>query len=204
MRRLLLAAGAALSLIGGGARAASVTDFVGPDDADLDVTFFSVSYDAGEEAFRLRATMAGAIDPSRFGLYAIGVNTGTGTNAPFANVGNPDVVFNQVIAVFKTGAVSVGGNPLTANISGASLSLVVPLSLLPTTGFQPARYAFNIWPRNGGDPSDNFQISDFAPDNATLAAAPEPAAWAAMLLGFGVLGGVLRARRRPAAAPALA
>lgn len=65
MRKFLLAVGAALSLAGG-AEAASVTDatgdflpdFVGPNDADLDVTFFSVSFDAVEEAFRLRATMA--------------------------------------------------------------------------------------------------------------------------------------------------
>ena len=203
MRKFLLAAGAALSLAGGGAQAASVTDpvgdflptFVGPNDAALDVTFFSVSFDDAADEFRLRATMAGDIDPNVFGLYAIGVNTGTGPIAPFGNIGNPNVIFNQVIVVLKTGMANVGGNPVAATISGDSLSVVVPLSLLPSTGFDPFRYAFNIWPRNGGDPTNNFQISDFAPNNANLAAVPEPATWAAMILGFGLAGGVLRRRR---------
>lgn len=97
--------------------------------------------------------------------------------------------------MFKTGAADLGGNPLTATISGDSLSLVVPLALLPSTGFKPNQYAFNIWPRNGGDPANNFQISDFAPDNANLAAVPEPATWAVMILGLGLAGGVLRRRR---------
>ena len=212
MRKLLLAAGAALLLAGGGAQAASVTDpvgdflptFVGPNDADLDVTFFSVSFDDDADVFRLRATTAGDINPAVFGLYAIGVNTGTGPIAPFANIGNPNVIFNQVIAVFKTGAVSVGPNSLTADISGDSLSLVVPLALLPSTGFDPFQYAFNIWPRNGGDPTNNNQISDFAPNNATLAAVPEPATWAVMILGFGLAGGVMRRRRAFGAALGLA
>ena len=210
MRKFLLAAGFALSLAGG-AQAASVTDpvgdflptFVGPNDADLDVTFFSVVFDADAAAFNLNATMAGDINPDVFGLYAIGVNTGSGPIAPFANIGNPNVIFNQVIVVLKSGIASVGANPLSATISGADLSVVVPLALLPSTGFNPNQYAFNIWPRNGADPAHNFQISDFAPDTANLAAVPEPATWAVMLLGFGVLGGVLRARRVRAAANVL-
>ena len=203
MRKFLLVAGAVLSFAGGSVQAASVSDpageflptFIGPNDADLDVTFFSVNFDAVARAFELHATMAGDIDPNQPGLYAIGVNTGTGPIAPFANIGNPNVIFNQVIGVQKTGAAFVDANLLTATRSGASLSLVVPLALLPSTGFSPNHYAFNIWPRNGFDPANNAQISDFAPNNATLAAVPEPATWAAMILGFGLAGGVLRRRR---------
>jgi hypothetical protein len=46
-------------------------------------------------------------------------------------------------------------------------------------------------------------ISDFAPNNSTLstvgvtAAAPEPAIWATMVLGFGLCGAALRTSRRP-------
>jgi len=201
MRNLLLAAGAVLTLAAAApAHAVAITDptgdflpsFVGAQDADLDVTAFSVTYDPVALAFNLSATMAGAIDSGRPGLYAIGVNTGTGTIRPFAGIGAPNVIFNQVIAVQKTGAAAVGVNALTATISGASFSLAVPLALLPSTGFSPNNYGFNIWPRNGF--GNNNQISDFAPNNATVAPVPEPASWALMILGFGVLGTALRRR----------
>jgi hypothetical protein len=203
MRKLLLVAGAILTLAGAGAaQAATVADpvgdflpsFVGTHDPDLDVTSFSVNYDPVGLAFSLSATLAGPINPALPGLYVIGVNTGTGAIAPFAGIGEPNVIFNQVAVVQKTGAAAIGLNNLTANISGNAFSLVVPLSLLPSTGFTPQDYGWNLWPRNGL--GNNNQISDFAPENATLAAGiPEPASWALMIAGFAVLGGVLRRRR---------
>ena len=74
------------------------------------------------------------------------------------------------------------------------LSLVLPLSLLPSTGFEPGHYSFNIWPRSG-TVGGLATISDFAPDNSDLSAAPEPASWAMMLGGFGLVGGAMRRRR---------
>jgi hypothetical protein len=77
----------------------------------------------------------------------------------------------------------------------------VPVSLLPSTGFAPQNYGFNIWPREGAVVTNNSQITDFAPNNALLAVTgvftpvPEPASWLMMILGFGVIGGVLRFRR---------
>jgi hypothetical protein len=206
MRRLLLAAGAALTLGGGSAHATTISDpagdflpsFVGTHDADLDVLSFGVDYNAVTSQFLLTATLGGAIDPTKAGLYVIGVNTGTGLIHPFGGIGEPNVLFNQVIVLQKTGAATIGANPLTATISGDRFSLFVPLSLLPTTGFAPDRYGFNLWPRNGL--GNNNQISDFAPENRTLAAVPEPATWAMMVAGFGLLGGALRTRRRPSAA----
>jgi hypothetical protein len=211
MRKLLLSAVAAITLAGGGtAHALSVVDptgdflgsFVGDHDADLDVTAFSVAFDNVANTFKLDATFAGAINPSKPGLYAIGVNTGTGVIAPFGGIGNPNVIFNQVIVVQKTGAVSIGMNNLTAILSGDSFSLTVPLALLPSTGFAAGDYGFNIWPRNGL--GANSQISDFAPNNANLSAVPEPATWAMMLAGFVLLGGALRRRRTSKGAHAFA
>ncbi|UAK26659.1 PEPxxWA-CTERM sorting domain-containing protein [Sphingomonas nostoxanthinifaciens] len=145
--------------------------------------------------------MAGPIDPSLPGFYAIGVNTGTGP-ASFASIGLPGVRFNQVIAVQKAGTAVVSGSSLPAGsvtIVGDLLSVVVPLSLLPSTGFAPEAYGFNIWPRSGAGGTE--VISDFAPDNATVAAAvPEPAGWMMMILGFGVLG--IRMRSRLVSKPA--
>jgi hypothetical protein len=66
-----------------------------------------------------------------------------------------------------------------------------------------ANYGFNIWPRFGATVTGNSQISDFAPNNALLsvngiiAAVPEPSSWLTMMLGFGLLGGMMRRRRRP-------
>jgi hypothetical protein len=189
--------------LSGAAQATTVTDptgdfiasYTGPHEADLDVTSFSVTYNATAQAFTVSSTMAGAIDASLPGFYAIGVNTGTGTG-PFAGIGAPNVLFNKVISVQKTGAATISGVavPGGAQISGDTLSLIVPLSMLPTTGFAPLNYGWNIWPRSG-TVGGNAVISDFAPNNATIAAVPEPASWAMMLGGFGLVGAAVRRRR---------
>lgn len=194
-----------LALAAGQAHATAVVDPTGdflPSyagtpalDADLDVTFFRVDYDPVALAFNFSATLAGDINPGRAGVYVIGANTGTGTIRPFAGIGAPNVIFNQAIVVAKTGGVTIGANTsLTAAITGASFNLTVPLALLPATipGFAPTDYGFNLWPRNGL--GNNNQISDFAPNNANIAAVPEPASWALMILGFGGLGTALRRR----------
>ncbi|QDZ08976.1 PEP-CTERM sorting domain-containing protein [Sphingomonas panacisoli] len=68
---------------------------------------------------------------------------------------------------------------------------------MPSTGYAPENYGFNLWPRIGT--GNNNQITDFSPENATLAVitpVPEPATWSLMILGFGAVGGVMRHRRR--------
>ncbi len=212
MRKLFFASAAALALAisGGAAQAATVIDpagdflpsFIGPNDADLDVTNFSISYDGGTSTFLLGAVLAGAINPATAGFYVIGVNTGTGPIAPFGGIGHPNVRFNQVVVIQKAGTGLVtgpSGGPLAAGavtIVGNLFTARVPLAFLPTTGFDPLHYGFNLWPRNGS--GNNNQISDFAPENATISIAgiPEPAGWALMIAGFGVAGMTLRRRTR--------
>jgi hypothetical protein len=94
----------------------------------------------------------------------------------------------------------LGANTLTALLSGNQFIVSVPVALLPSTGAAPSSYGFNIWPRFGATVTGNAQISDFAPDNALLSAngllpVPEPATWLMMLLGFGLIGGIMRFRR---------
>lgn len=187
------------------AQAATVVDptgdflasYTGPHQADLDVTSFSISYNASLQQFLVQSTMAGTIDPTLGGFYAIGVNTGSATApGPFAGIGQPNVIFNNVVVVQKSGAATIAGAPVPggALIGGNAFSLIVPLSMLASTGFTPANYAWNIWPRSatiGG----TAVISDFAPENATIAAVPEPATWALIVTGFGLVGGTLRSRR---------
>jgi hypothetical protein len=181
-----------------------VNDFLptytaGPKLADLDVTSFSVNYNSVSALFTLGATFAGEIDPSTAGFYVFGVNTGTGTVRPFGSIGEPNVIFNQAIAIQKNGTGAIGAtalDPSTISIAGNILTARVPLALLPSTGFGPNQYGFNLWPRIGA--GNNNQITDFAPENATLAVAavPEPATWVMMLFGFGAVGASFRYRRR--------
>ena len=172
--------------------------FVGPNSPDLDVTSFSVSYNSAASTFILGASFAGAINPATAGIYVIGANTGTGPIAPFASLGQPNVIFNQAIVVRKDGTGSIGATTLapgTITISGNTLTALIPLSLLPSTGFSADRYGFNLWPRIGL--GSNAQISDFAPENATLSAAvPEPSSWLLLLTGFALTGAAMRRRRR--------
>lgn len=199
---------AALALVAGTgtAHAVTITDatgdflagFIGTQDPDLDVTSFSVTYDNVTSSFTLGATFAGVINPALAGRYVIGVNTGTGVNAPFAAIGQGNVRFNQTVTVQKNGTGSVGATALAAGavtINGNAFTAVVPLSLLPTTGWTPVQYGWNLWPRNGG--TGVTAISDFAPENSLLAISPipEPASWLMMMFGFGIAGGALRMRR---------
>ena len=131
----------------------------------------------------------------------IGIDTGTGAIKPFASIGEPNVIFNQVIIVQKNGTATVGSTSLTTLLSGNQFIVSVPVALLPSTGFTPANFGFNIWPRAGTTVTNNSQISDFAPNNALmsvngiLSAVPEPASWLSMLLGFGLIGAAMRVRR---------
>ena len=168
--------------------------YVGPLNAGLDVTSFTVSFDGTN--FTLGATMAGPIDPALVGgLYVIGVDTGGSANpGPFANIGNPDVIFNRVIVLNgQTEVATLSGTILVSDITGNMFSITVPVSLFGTTALGPLEYGFNLWPRVGT--GNNNQISDFAPDNAVLRLVPEPATWMTMLLGFGIAGMALRRRR---------
>ena len=86
--------------------------FAGPHNADLDVTDFSVMFDGTN--FLLGGTLAGNILAVDTPLYVIGVNTGTGVNAPFGGIGEPNVVFNQVVLITgATGTGAVGATPVT-------------------------------------------------------------------------------------------
>jgi PEP-CTERM motif len=173
--------------------------FVGPNDADLDVTSFSVTFNSTTNVFTLGAVFAGVINPANPGRYVFGVNTGTGVLAPFAAIGQPLVTFNQAVVINKDGTGTVGATALPISdivVIGNQLTAKVALALLPTTGFTPTQYGWNLWPRNGV--AGNTGISDFAPNNALLAITPVPEAgtWGMIIVGLGAAGIGLRRRRR--------
>lgn len=211
--KMMTAAGLMMLALASPATAATVVDatgdflptYVGPPLADLDVTSFSVAYNGATSIFTLGATFAGSIDPSTVGFYVFGVNTGTGTIRPFAALGQGNVIFNQAVTIRKDGTGSLGQtalDPSDISIAGNILTFKIAASLLPSTGFAPESYGWNLWPRIGT--GNNNQITDFSPENATLAASavPEPATWAMLIIGFGAVGGTMRSRRRGVSAPA--
>jgi hypothetical protein len=176
--------------------------FTGPHNGDLDVLSIRVSLSGS--FFKLDATLGGPIGTTTGGLYVWGVNRGAGTpNFVTNDPGLNKVLFDSVVVLDNLGGgrvvqLGVPGAFVLASgavtISGNSISALVPTGALPTRGFAFERYGFNLWPRSGGGPFS--LISDFAPNNATIAAIPEASVWFMMVAGFGATGAALRARRR--------
>lgn len=177
--------------------------YVGPHNGDLDVLKISESIIGTN--FVVSSTLAGPIGTTPGTIYVWGVDRGAGTALFGASLGLDKVLFDAVVVLFPdlTGlAVLIPGaaTPLPAGsvtISGNTITGTIPIALLPSTGFTPEHYGFNLWPRLAGGPVAN--IADFAPDNATIHAVPEPASWALMIAGLALVGGSMRRRGAVAA-----
>jgi hypothetical protein len=98
--------------------------------------------------------------------------------------------------IAPTGAFMI--DPGAVHISGRTITLSLDRSLLPSTGFDFTDFTYNLWPRYGTAGGGNGMVTDFAPDNQNFkasAAVPEPAAWAFMIMGFGLVGTAMRRRQ---------
>jgi hypothetical protein len=191
--------------------------FAGDKDhsPDLDVRHLEATYDYN--SIRLSAQMWGDIGTTSNGLYIWGVDRGAGTpfldELPGPKIGGPDVTFDSFLQLNNDGTgFAVVFHPVPGNtvgtpdvfdfsadqitIAGDTISVVVPRAWLPSTGADISQYGFNMWPRIIGTGNNSF-VSDFGPDttNMTANAVPEPATWAMMITGFGLVGSTLRRRR---------
>lgn len=209
---LMLAAAVAVTAAATPARAAPFVDaandfiatYTGPQGADLDVLVSEVFLESG--VFNFTATLGGAVGATPGGFYVFGIDRGQGT-ARFGALAT-GVLFDAVVVINNDGTgiardllagVTTVLAPSAISFSGNSLSAFVDASLLPSTGFGATQFSYNLWPRSPG--AGIGTISDFAPDNANalITAVPEPASWALLIAGFGLVGFSARRRRATAA-----
>ena len=180
---------------------------VAPHNSDLDVVSAAGFYNTTAQQFTFSATLAGALGQTPGALYVWGLDRGQGTQR-FLN-GSPPIgagVFFDSVLILRpngTGVYNDFINNTMTNLAAGSVQLNgntitgadLPLSLFPSTGFQPGEYTWNIWPRVGL--GQNNQISDFAPDaaNVPVTSVPEPETYVMLLSGLGLIG-ALRVRRK--------
>jgi PEP-CTERM motif len=187
--------------------------YTGPPDGDIDILSGDIAFDG--TSFFLTATMAAAIDATPGQLYAWAINRGTGTPR-IDLLRDPDiapgVLLDAVVVMLPGGGLTVVNIPLVgppvatffpggATVLGDTISATVALSSLPSAGFLPGDYTFSFASRMRVDPAvdgTNNEIADFLTGSGSLKprAVPEPGTWLTMLLGFGIMGGVLRNKRR--------
>lgn len=206
----LLALGAAMAQAQGIADPAGdfLSTYTGPRNGDLDVLGAFAGYNAQTSRFTFSGTFAAAVGTTLGAFYVWGLDRGQGTErfvagTPSVGAGvrfdsvvflRPDSTARVVRFVGATntftelalGTATIVGNTISASIDG---------SLLPSTGFAPTGYTWNLWPRTGGT---NDTIADFAPDrsNAPIAPVPEPETYALLMGGLAVMGLVSRRRKK--------
>jgi hypothetical protein len=174
--------------------------YTGPQGGDLDVLSIGVRRSAA--TFTFSSTQAADVGTTAGGFYVWGINRGQGT-ARFGALAS-GVLFDAVLLLRPNGTGNFNDLLNAANsfalpagavtISGATITGVVSIASIPSTGFAAADYKFNLWPRGPG--AGNAAISDFAPNNSSVASfVPEPASWAMLIAGFGLTGAMLRRRR---------
>jgi len=181
--------------------------YTGPRVGDLDAFSSEVTLNTVTGTLAFTGTMTSPIGTTAGAFYVWGVNRGAGTER-FVN-GTPSVGagvrFDSVVVLRPDGSGQVNNlltgvnSVLTAGsviISGSTISSVpLPISLFPSTGFEPVNYTWNLWPRVS-TVTGNAAISDFLPDasNAPLTIVPEPASLAVLCAVTLVMA---RRKRRP-------
>ena len=203
-----------------GVAAPFLPTYTGPVNEALDLNSIGVAFDGAN--FILSSTSNALISTAPSGaLFVWGVNRGAGTarfNTSPPTATNPDigsnVLFDSVFVInpFGTSVVNLFNGPATAvpagdiTVSGNTITAVLPDSFLPSDGFAPSAYTFDLWPRVGAGQND--QIAQFFgtsnatnPVNVGATSVPEPRSWAIMAAALGMLA---LFAFRPRSAPARA
>lgn len=215
-----LAAGLSLALTASSASAATgVVDalfdfaptYVGGRHGDLDIAFAIATLE--NDSLHVRSNQIGWIGDIAPPTFVWGIDRGAGQErlvdgSPTLGAG---IFFDALVVLTgngftgeTSGFVTTFGpdGAVTTDISSSAfaydsvMEALIPLDLLPSTGFVTADYRVNMWTRDAGG---NAHIADFAVDGGMFGvepgAVPEPATWALMIGGFGAVGSALRRRR---------
>lgn len=119
-----------------------------------------------------------------------------GNNLAFYKAGVLQFTFNAGdVTTLLAGKPAYAGNP-NAPFEGANANQPYAFLNFYDTDGTFDQVVFSEAPQIGGYESDNHTVGFFTSQGGTPIAVPEPTSWALMLLGFGGLGSVLRARRR--------
>jgi hypothetical protein len=158
-------------------------DYVGPRLAQLEAVKATGTL-LRDGSFRFLGVNLGMINPNVRATYVFGVdrsgNLPTGTFP-----GRPNIRFDATVAIkiVPGQATTVVVTDLahkttttvqdpTLEISGKRISVVVPGSLLPSTGLTPSHFRYNFWPEDGLPGSTN--IASFGPEFHEIRVGIEP------------------------------
>lgn len=191
------------------AAADPVGDFLGTyggtPAAGLDIIDTSAVFDG--TSFTLTARMNGPVSTAPGSLFVWGIDRGAGV-ARLNLISDPDldpgVKWDAVAVMFPNGNLrvvtfpgpSISFDPTGVSISGDTLTTSIALSALPSQGFSPDEYRFQLWTRLRVNPladGNNTEIADFG--RRISASVPEPDSWAMMIVGFAGAGMLMRRRR---------
>jgi hypothetical protein len=148
-------------------------DYVGPQLAQLNAVGATGRL-LRDGSFRFIGVNQGAIDPNVRATYVFGVDrNGNLPTGPFPD--RPNIRFDATVAIkiVPGQATTVTVNDLAKNTSttvpasalqivGRKVEVVIPGSLLPSTGLAPSHYRYNFWPEDGLAGSTN--IASYAPE----------------------------------------
>jgi hypothetical protein len=150
--------------------------YTGPRLAELDAVRASAELSASG-TFSFTGTTKGRINRAP-AVFVWGIDR-NGNLPPGPFMGRPGVTFDAVVVVSLSPSHTVSARvmdlahrttttlpPGSAMIHGATVSVSVPASLLPSTGLAPSQYRFNFWPEDGGPPVSS-SVASFVPEFTT-------------------------------------
>jgi hypothetical protein len=148
-------------------------DYVGPRLAQLNAVKATGEL-LRNGSFRFVGVNQGAINPNVAATYVFGIDrSGDLPTGPFP--GRPDIRFDATVVtkivpgksptvtvtdLANKTSTTVQGPAL--HISGKTIEVTIPGSLLPSTGLAPSQFRFDYWPADGLPGSTN--IASFAPE----------------------------------------
>jgi hypothetical protein len=151
--------------------------YTGPKWAGLNAAKASVELSADGSTFTFTGTNQARINRAP-AVYVWGIDRSPNPPpSPFQ--GRPNVQFDAVVVVRLDSSLTPSAQVVdlstgtstalpvrSASLSGRSVSVVVPSSLLPSTGLATSQYRFNYWPEDDGPPVSS-SVASFAPENST-------------------------------------